>query len=173
MSTESLGTCPDCGQEYKDPMEVLPRPAERLEVKEMPWPEWTAEVHRDNECPVQKEREHRANLEAALRYFGIADTLTLLGEIVRENEHDGEIVLGDAERWIKKEQQPADDLDEQEFSTRTKNALRYAGITTIQQVSKKTERQLLSLKDFGKKALNEVRAALKARGLSIVDDIPR
>lgn len=69
-------------------------------------------------------------------------------------------------------EQQADDLDEYELSTRTKTALRTRGITTIQQVSEKTERELLSLKDFGKKALVEVRAALKARGLSTADEMP-
>lgn len=69
-------------------------------------------------------------------------------------------------------EQQSDDLDEYELSTRTKNALRTRGIMTIQQVSEKTERELLSLKDFGKKALVEVRAALKKRELSTADDVP-
>ncbi len=69
-------------------------------------------------------------------------------------------------------EQRGDDLDELNVGARARKALRAAGITTIRQVSEKTSRELLGLKDFGKKALNEVRAALEARGLTLIDDIP-
>jgi hypothetical protein len=104
MSEESLGTCPDCGQKYRDPMTVLPTPSETVEVETVPWPEWAAEVHRDNECPVQRERDYVASLEAALRYFGVADLLVKVSEFMRKDEHDSEYIWGDAERWFKKEQ---------------------------------------------------------------------
>jgi hypothetical protein len=66
-----------------------------------------------------------------------------------------------------------DDLDELTISTRARNALRAANITSIRQVSEMTTTQLLDVKDFGVKALKEVIAAVKARGLSITDDMPR
>jgi Bacterial RNA polymerase, alpha chain C terminal domain len=60
---------------------------------------------------------------------------------------------------------------EPELSLRTLKALRTAHIDRIEQLSKMTARQLLSIKDFGKRAFNEVKAALSRRGLSLVDDI--
>jgi DNA-directed RNA polymerase alpha subunit len=56
-----------------------------------------------------------------------------------------------------------------DLSTRTLNALRHADITTVRQLTEHTERQLLQIRDFGKRALDEVRAALEARGLSTAD----
>jgi uncharacterized protein YbaR (Trm112 family) len=104
MSSEQLGTCPDCGREYRDPSEVYPPPSDAVIAELMPWSEYVAQTHQDFECPVQKERELVAGLEAALRHFGLADTLAKLGEIVRDNEHDVEIIFGDAERWLRREQ---------------------------------------------------------------------
>jgi hypothetical protein len=60
---------------------------------------------------------------------------------------------------------------EPKLSLRTVKALRTAHIDRIEQLSKMTARQLLSIKDFGKRAFNEVKAALSRRGLSLVDDI--
>ncbi len=61
------------------------------------------------------------------------------------------------------------DLYELELSERSLKALKGAHIDRIEQLSKMPVRQLLGIKDFGKKALNEVQAALSRRGLSIVD----
>lgn len=63
------------------------------------------------------------------------------------------------------------DLHELELSPRTFKALRNAGIDRIEQLSGMTVRQLISIRDFGKRALNEVKAALSRRGLSIIDDV--
>ncbi len=40
--------------------------------------------------------------------------------------------------------------------------LRAAGITTVESLESKTDRDLLFISDFGRKSLNEVRAALAA-----------
>ena len=105
MSDESLGTCPDCGQEYRDPHEVMPppTPCDNVEFTPMPWAEYAAQTHQDFECPVYKERELVEELKAALRYFGVADLLAKVGEIMREDEHDSEYIWGNAERWFKRE----------------------------------------------------------------------
>jgi hypothetical protein len=60
---------------------------------------------------------------------------------------------------------------EPELSFRTLKVLRNEHIDRIEQLSKMTARQLLSIKYFGKRAFNEVKAALSRRGLSLVDDI--
>lgn len=105
MSTYAdLGRCPDCQQDYKDPETILPPASEIVESEPMTRGEWAAELHRDIECPAQKERDRVESLERVLRYYGIADTLAKLGDIIRVNEHDSEIIWGDPERWLKREQ---------------------------------------------------------------------
>jgi hypothetical protein len=93
--------CPDCGQEYKDPRSFYPPPPVTLELREMSQEEWTADAHRDFECPVQKERELEAGLEEALRYFGIPGTLARIAGLVKENEHDAEVIYGNPARQLK------------------------------------------------------------------------
>lgn len=56
------------------------------------------------------------------------------------------------------------------FSPRTLNALINGGIGSIEQLSKCTESKLTNLRGFGRKALTEVRDALKTRGLNLADE---
>ncbi|MFA5947374.1 MAG: DNA-directed RNA polymerase subunit alpha [Candidatus Gracilibacteria bacterium] len=56
------------------------------------------------------------------------------------------------------------------FSPRTLNALINGGIGSIEQLSKCTESKLSNLRGFGKKALNEVKAALEKKGLSLAEE---
>ncbi len=56
------------------------------------------------------------------------------------------------------------------FSPRTLNALINGGIGSIEQLSKCTESKLSNLRGFGKKALNEVAAALEKKNLSLSED---
>ncbi len=56
------------------------------------------------------------------------------------------------------------------FSPRTLNALINGGIGSIEQLSKCTESKLTNLRGFGKKALNEVSAALEKKGLSLAEE---
>ena len=56
------------------------------------------------------------------------------------------------------------------FSPRTLNALINGGIGSIEQLSKCTESKLTNLRGFGKKALNEVAAALEKKDLSLAEE---
>lgn len=56
------------------------------------------------------------------------------------------------------------------FSPRTLNALINGGIGSIEQLSKCTESKLTNLRGFGKKALTEVKDALKARDLTLAEE---
>lgn len=101
MSSSPLGNCPDCGQEYRDPHEVLPTPEPTsLSATSMSWAEYAAQTHQDVECPIAKERELLAGLEAALRYFGMADTMAALVVIMRRDEHDAQVIWGNLDRWF-------------------------------------------------------------------------
>lgn len=105
MSTEVAQEthCPDCGMEYKERVMDYYPPPQELRVKEVAESLAVAEAHRDFECPVQTEKDNVALLESLLRYFGISDTLAQFSKFVRENEHDGEIIWGNADRWFKRE----------------------------------------------------------------------
>jgi hypothetical protein len=101
MSTEpNPAQCPDCGGEYKRYEDYYGTPQE-LRVGATTEFELAAEAHRDFECPVQREHDLTAGIEAALRYFGIPTTLRKIAEIIGTNEHDAEIIWGDADRWLK------------------------------------------------------------------------
>jgi DNA-directed RNA polymerase subunit alpha len=56
------------------------------------------------------------------------------------------------------------------FSPRTLNALINGGIGSIEQLSKCTESKLTNLRGFGKKALTEVKDALKSRDLTLSEE---
>ncbi|HXG42737.1 MAG TPA: DNA-directed RNA polymerase subunit alpha [Dehalococcoidia bacterium] len=57
---------------------------------------------------------------------------------------------------------PIDDLD---LSMRTYNCLRRSGITTVGQVLERTEEELLSLRNFGRKSYEELRQRLAELGI--------
>jgi len=56
------------------------------------------------------------------------------------------------------------------LSPRTLNALINGGIGSIEQLTKCTESKLSNLRGFGKKAMNEVRDALRTKGLTLFGD---
>ncbi len=56
------------------------------------------------------------------------------------------------------------------FSPRTLNALINGGIGSVEQLSKCTESKLTNLRGFGKKALTEVKNALKTRNLTLSEE---
>lgn len=56
------------------------------------------------------------------------------------------------------------------FSPRTLNALINGGIGSIEQLSKCTESKLTNLRGFGRKALTEVKDALKTRNLALAEE---
>lgn len=64
-------------------------------------------------------------------------------------------------------------ISELELSVRSANCLREANIKTLADLVEKTEAQLLSYKNFGKKSLNEIVTLLKGMGLSLGMKIDR
>lgn len=61
-------------------------------------------------------------------------------------------------------------LEKLDLSTRTMNALRRAGITTVGEVVSKTEEELMSLRNFGQKSKQELEEHLKELGLSLAPE---
>jgi DNA-directed RNA polymerase subunit alpha len=58
-------------------------------------------------------------------------------------------------------------ISELELSVRSSNCLREANIKTIAELVKKTEEEMLSFKNFGKKSLTEIQELLTGMGLSL------
>jgi DNA-directed RNA polymerase subunit alpha len=58
-------------------------------------------------------------------------------------------------------------ISELELSVRSSNCLREANIKTIADLVKKTEEEMLSFKNFGKKSLNEIKELLLGMGLTL------
>jgi DNA-directed RNA polymerase subunit alpha len=56
-------------------------------------------------------------------------------------------------------------VDELELSVRSYNCLKNADIRTIRDLVKRTEREMMSTKNFGKKSLNEIKDLLHGMGL--------
>jgi DNA-directed RNA polymerase subunit alpha len=58
-------------------------------------------------------------------------------------------------------------VNEIELSVRAANCLNNANITTVGELSMKTEQEMLKYRNFGKKSLNEIKAKLEQLGLSL------
>jgi DNA-directed RNA polymerase alpha subunit len=58
-------------------------------------------------------------------------------------------------------------VEELELSVRSANCLRNKGIETIDQLLTFSEAELLKLKNFGRKNLNEIRDILNEKGLNL------
>jgi DNA-directed RNA polymerase subunit alpha len=71
------------------------------------------------------------------------------------------------DKTLKTEYTPIEILN---FSPRTLNALINGGIGSIEQLTTCTESKLGNLRGFGKKAMDEVKEALKKRSLSLIEE---
>jgi RNA polymerase sigma factor (sigma-70 family) len=62
-----------------------------------------------------------------------------------------------------------DDLtvDKLELSVRTYNGMRNGGIKTVREICSRSEKDLLSIQNFGKKSVEEIKSLLKGFGLSL------
>jgi DNA-directed RNA polymerase subunit alpha len=58
-------------------------------------------------------------------------------------------------------------VEELELSVRSYNCLKNANITTIRELVRKTEPEMLKTKNFGRKSLNEIKEILSSMGLSL------
>ena len=60
-------------------------------------------------------------------------------------------------------------IDELDLSVRSYNCLKRAGITTVLELTEKTEEEMMKVKNLGKKSLKEIKDKLAAIGLSFKD----
>ncbi len=64
------------------------------------------------------------------------------------------------------------DIDELELSVRSVNSLKNANIHTLRDLVRKSEKDMLETKNFGKKSLEEVQEVLEGLGLQLGMDVP-
>lgn len=74
------------------------------------------------------------------------------------------------EKELEKSRETYTPIEILNLSPRSLNALINGGIGSIEQLTKCTESKLANLRGFGKKAMNEVREALKQKGMNLFGD---
>lgn len=70
-------------------------------------------------------------------------------------------------RHLEAKRQPSTKISDLPFSSRTLHCLERQGIEALEELSSYTEEELLNIRNFGHKSLEEVSVALFARGLSL------
>ncbi|MBI3616847.1 MAG: DNA-directed RNA polymerase subunit alpha [Candidatus Omnitrophica bacterium] len=91
------------------------------------------------------------------------DVFVSYGQLPEEEEEDEEISV-EEQAMYEKLRLPISEL---ELSVRSANCLKDASIKTISELVRKTESELLTFRNFGKKSLSEINDLLKAMGLSL------
>ena len=104
-----------------------------------------------------------AMLYAANIYQRHLDIFMNLGQLPEEYEEEEEMSPQE-EALYEKLRLPISEL---ELSVRSSNCLREANIKTIAELVKKTESDMLSFRNFGKKSLTEIRELIAGMGLSL------
>lgn len=80
--------------------------------------------------------------------------------------------IGDVEIMVEKEEEEKDkildmSIEELDFSVRSYNCLKRAGINTVGELIQKTAEEMMKVRNLGKKSLEEVDEKLKSLGLSL------
>ena len=91
------------------------------------------------------------------------DVFVAYGQLPEEEEEEEEI-SAEEEAMYEKLRLPISEL---ELSVRSANCLKDANIKTIAELVRKTESELLSFRNFGKKSLTEINDLLKIMGLHL------
>ena len=58
-------------------------------------------------------------------------------------------------------------IEELDLSVRSYNCLKRAGINTVEELTKRTEQDIMKVRNLGKKSLQEIKEKLAALGLSL------
>jgi DNA-directed RNA polymerase subunit alpha len=91
------------------------------------------------------------------------DVFVSYGQLPEEEEEEEEVSVEEKALYEKLRLS----ISELELSVRSANCLRESNIKTISELVRKTEAELLSFRNFGKKSLTEIDEILKAMGLEL------
>lgn len=94
----------------------------------------------------------------------LIDSLKLFSGVGDEGEPYGAIEQGADAQMGKLYSMPVEELD---LSVRPYNCLKRAGINTVGDLMQRTEEEIVSVKNFGRKSLDEVKEKLTQLGLSL------
>lgn len=94
----------------------------------------------------------------------LIDSFKLFAGMGEEAEAFGGLEQGADAQMSKLYSMPIEELD---LSVRPYNCLKRAGINTVGDLMQRTEEEIVSVKNFGRKSLDEVREKLTALGLSL------
>ncbi len=92
------------------------------------------------------------------------DHLNLIVELSEKAKEEEYMVERESEQNSQILEMPIEDLD---LSVRSYNCLKRAGINTVQELTQKTEEDMMKVRNLGKKSLKEVKQKLDDLGLSL------
>lgn len=82
-------------------------------------------------------------------------------------EHVGTVEIMVEKEENKKEKMMEMSIEELELSVRSSNCLRRANINTVEELTQKTEEDMMKVRNLGKKSLSEIKFKLAEIGLSL------
>lgn len=103
----------------------------------------------------------------------LKDSLNIFINFDEEEEEDTVVTESEGKEDQKVKELLTQSVDIIELSVRSSNCLQIARIKTLGELVKKTEHDLLKVKNFGKKSLTEISKKLKEMGLSLGMQIPK
>ncbi|MFN3870305.1 MAG: DNA-directed RNA polymerase subunit alpha [Aquificaceae bacterium] len=117
------------------------------------------EIHTDGtKTPDEVVKEA---VQLIIKNFGALENISFEAPIIEE-------VVGVVDEFVEKLSLPIEELD---VSQRALNSIKRMGITTIGDLVRLSEEDLKSTKNIGRKAINEIKEALKQMGLYLGMDI--
>ena len=97
----------------------------------------------------------------------VNDHIALFVELVESMSEMDLLINREEDKQTKVLEMTIEDMD---LSVRSYNCLKRAGISTVEDLTKKSESDLAKVKNLGKRSLDEVAAKLESFGLSLRDD---
>ena len=126
------------------------------------------EIETDGSITPQDALVFSANMLSS--YFTLFNKEGIIVEESFVTNVDDVIEKEKAREQEEKEKESYTPIEILNLSPRTLNALINGGIGSIEQLTKCTESKLANLRGFGKKAMTEIRSALKERNLKLLGD---
>jgi len=91
----------------------------------------------------------------------------LLGLVAQQSEDAQALLLGPAPEDVAQASALAMPIEEMDLSVRSYNCLKREGVGTVGDLIQRTEQDLLDIRNFGQKSIDEVKAKLQAMGLGL------
>ena len=91
----------------------------------------------------------------------------LLGLVAQQSEDAQALTLGPSPEDVAQASALAMPIEEMDLSVRSYNCLKREGVGTVGDLIQRTEQDLLDIRNFGQKSIDEVKAKLQAMGLGL------